>query len=102
QQANGQDVPPADVEPGQVLQVGEHVLGRLVVRARLEAEDHHSDDDQHAGDMPPDADVVQQRHQPDAELVQHAVQQQHGGVDHDRVPVRRHAEVEPQAEQEVD
>ena len=38
-------------------------------------EGQHADDDQHAEDVPPDADVVQQGDQPDAELVQHAVQQ---------------------------
>ena len=77
QQPDRQDVPPADVEPGEVLQVGEHELGRGVVRARLQAEHQRADDDQHAGDVPPDADVVQQRYQPDAELVQQAVYQQH-------------------------
>ena len=40
-------------------------------------------DDQDAEDVPPDADVIEQRDQPDAELVQQPVQEQHARVDHD-------------------
>ena len=72
--------------------------GRLVMRR---SEGQHTDDDQHAEDVPPHADVVQQRDQPDAELVQQAVHEQDDRVNHDRDPVRR-AQVEHQGEQRVD
>jgi hypothetical protein len=52
--------------------------------------------------VPPDADVVQQRDQADAELVEHAVQHQDRREQQDRVPVPGGAEVPLQVEQRVE
>jgi hypothetical protein len=74
------------VPPGVVHDVGEHEARRLVMRGR---EREHPDDDQHAKDVPPHADVVEQGDQPDPELVHDPVHQQHQSADPDGVPVRR-------------
>ena len=81
-----------------VVEVPEDEAGRLVVRG---SEGKHADDDQDTEDVPPHTDVVQQRDQPDAELVEQAVHQQHARVDDHRDPVRR-AHVERQGEEGVD
>src|SRR5215470_16513952 len=61
----------------------------------------HGYDDQHADDVPPYADVVEQRDQPDSELVQQTVQEQHASVDDDGDPgLRRYIPLE--GEERVD
>ncbi len=85
QQPDQHDVQRAGAEPGVVDKMPEDEARRLVM-GRLDGQ--YPDNDQHAEDVPPHADVVQQRDQPDAELVQQAVHQQDDGVDQDRHPVR--------------
>ena len=85
---------------GEVDDLGEHEMGRLVVR-RIERQQAH--DEQDADDVPPDADVVQQRDQPDAELVQQAVHEQHAPVDDHGDPVvggRAEHQVQPGVDEE--
>ena len=99
QQADREHVEGA-VPAGEVDDRGEHEVGRLVVR-RVEGEE--ADDEQYADDVPPDAHVVQQRDQPDAELVQQAVHKQHARVDDDGDPVvgrRAEHQVQPRVDEE--
>ena len=65
-------------------------------------EGQHADDDQHAEDVPPHADVVQQRDQPDAELVQQAVHEQHDRVDQRPCTQAPRSKSERQVEERVD
>ena len=69
--------------PVPLLKCPKTKTGRLVMRRD---EGQHRDDDEHAEEVPPDADVVEQRHQPDAEVVQDAVDGQHDRVDDHRDP----------------
>ncbi len=98
QQADRDDVPPAEVQAAVVEQAGEDVLGRQVMVGR---EGEHRDDDEHAGYVPPHADVVQPGDQLDAELVQHAMQPEDDREDEDRFPVPE-AEAELQVQERVD
>ena len=85
-QQTGQKHIEGHVESAEVDELREDVAGVVVI---LRKQEQHSDDEQHTRDMPPDRDVVQQRHELDAKCVEQAMDEQHDAVDEDHCRGRR-------------
>ena len=73
----GREAGPVDEPRGEDRSVGRgrfEAVDRAEARVLVRHEEQDREDDQHAGDVPPDAHVVQERDQPDPEGVHQAVQ----------------------------